>query len=460
MLTGSEALPLLRTGQLTVEGLARSCLKRVAERDFSVRAWSYLDPDAVLAEARRLDREERKGPLHGIPIGVKDVILTKNMPTQQNSPIYADDSPRIDAACIQTLRAAGALIFGKTVTTEFAATASGGPTRNPHDLARTPGGSSSGSGAAVADFHVPITLATQTGGSTIRPASYNGISALKPTWNAINREGLKIFVPSTDTLGFCARSIQDLELLADVFQLEDCVPTKRIELSDARVGLYQGPAWDRAEDATRAAMNLGAALLRDAGAHVDELTLPSAFDDVLTQFGIILAGEARTSFLHEALMHPDILRDEFMAFVDDRNTVSRRDLVDAYDKVASLRRIFDERAGAFDAVLTPSVPGEAPPGIDRTGDPVFNSMWTVLHTPVVNIPGFSGPNGLPVGLSLVSPRYTDRQLLAISAEVTDLFVAKGGWRLDADKRRESAAAQRGALVDQSMPVRDSCVRRY
>jgi amidase len=451
-LTASEALPLLRTGRLTVEELARSCLKRIEERESSVHAWSYLDPGSVLADAKRLDREKPNGPLHGIPVGVKDVILTKDMPTQQNSPIYEGDFPRIDAACVQTLRAAGALIFGKTATTEFAATASGGPTRNPHDLTRTPGGSSSGSGAAVADLHVPITLATQTGGSTIRPASFNGIAALKPTWNAINREGFKNFVPSTDTVGFCARSIQDLELLADVFRLEDCEPARQIGLANARIGFYQGPAWDRAEEATRAALELGISLLRDAGANVEELTLPTDFDDVLTQFGIILAGEARTTFLHEALMHPHTLRDEFIAYVDDRNPVSRRDLLEAHDKVALLRRVFDQKASAFDAVLAPSVPGEAPRGIDSTGDPVFNSMWTVLHNPVVNVPGFAGPGGMPVGLSLVSPRYTDRQLLTISAQVADLFNAKGSWRPWANECAQSLAAQRNTIDDQSAPV--------
>jgi Asp-tRNA(Asn)/Glu-tRNA(Gln) amidotransferase A subunit family amidase len=426
LMTASDIAGLTRSGELTAEAVARSCLERIDQRDAEVLAWAYLDPDRVIAEARRLDASDFRGPLHGVPIGVKDVILTKDMPTQYNSPIYTDDFPRVDAACVQTLRAAGALIFGKTVTTEFAASVVGGKTRNPHDPARTPGGSSSGSGAAVADFQVPLGIGTQTGGSTLRPASFNGVLALKPTWNAINREGLKMFVISADTLGLYARSVADLELLADVFRLEDARPVE-VGSRPLRIGVYRGPAWSTAEPATQDALALGVSLLESTGARIEEMVLPPEFERILEHTAAISAGEGRVAFLHEAEMHPDLLRDGFMAMVDERNTVTRAALLEAYDAMAVLRHRFDTEAARYDAVLTPSAPGEAPLGLESTGSASFNTMWTGLHAPAINIPGFVGPAGMPVGLSLVAGRYSDRRLLQVASVVADLFAEKGSW---------------------------------
>ncbi|PTD07630.1 Glutamyl-tRNA [Fusarium culmorum] len=220
-LTATHALELINNNTISVEAYAKSLLDRIEERDSTVKAWAYLDPALVLSQARALDKLpiEERGPLHGLPIGIKDIMNTKDMPTQYGSPIYQGHQPSFDSSAVAILRAAGAIIFGKTTTTEFTAMNSGPETTNPHDPNRTPGGSSCGSAAAVADLQVPLSLGAQTGGSIIRPASFTGIFAMKPTFNAISIEGQKAFAPTFDTFGFFGRSIDDLKLLADVFSL-------------------------------------------------------------------------------------------------------------------------------------------------------------------------------------------------------------------------------------------------
>jgi amidase len=423
-LTASQALARMKAGTLSVEELALSCLARIAARDEIVHGWSFLDRELVIANARALDRKGLSGPLHGVPIAVKDVMLTADMPTQYNSPIYVGNFPTMDASCVKTLRAAGALILGKTDTTEFAATMRGGRARNPFDPARTPGGSSSGSAAVVADCQAMIGLGTQTVGSTIRPASFCGIYALKPTWGAINREGLKMLAISLDTLGLFARSAEDLDLLADVFDLEDHTPPKAFTLKGARIAAYPSPVWDKAEAGARAAFDRGIALLEAAGAEVTTLTLSSAFATLHDHQAALAAAESRVTFLSEYRADGDVLHDDFKAMVENRNGVTKAALLEAYDVAASCRAEFDAASASYDAVLTPSAVGEAPVGT-VTGDASFNLMWTLLHAPVINVPGFTGPAGLPIGLSLVSGRYTDRALLNVAKSVGPLFAISG-----------------------------------
>lgn len=424
-LTAAEA-----TAQgIGAEALVRSCLDRIAGRDPVIRAWTFLDPALALDNARDLDRLERKSPLHGIPIGVKDVIDTADMPTQQNSPLYRGHRPSLDAACVMTLRAAGALIFGKTDTVEFAAAGRKALTRNPFDLSRTPGGSSSGSAAAVADYQVPIALGTQTGGSTIRPASFCGVFAMKPTWGIVAREGLKIYSVTLDTLGWYARSVADLALLADVFAIADDSPPAPFVLKGARIAVCTTPAWPLADPATRDALAKGASLLGQAGAEVTTLDLPAAFDPLILQQDIIMKAEGRAAFLSEARRNPGLLNAEFHDRVNNADGFTNAQLRTAYDNAGACRAAFDDLAGSFDAVLTPSAVGEATVGLESTGDAAFNRMWTLLHTPCINVPGFKGPNGLPVGLTLTGPRFSDRKLLVVAEEVAKVFAAGGGWTL-------------------------------
>ncbi|KAI1843589.1 hypothetical protein JX265_007373 [Neoarthrinium moseri] len=430
-LTATEALAKFKDGSLTVEDYARSLLARIEKRDAAVKAWAYLDPDYVIKQAKKLDQipQEKRGPLHGVAVAVKDVIYTKDMPTQYNSPIYEGDAPQVDAASIITLRHAGALILGKTTTTEFASTLYGGRTCNAHDSTRTPGGSSSGSGAAVGDFQAPIGLGTQTGGSTIRPGSFNGIYAFKPTWNSISREGQKIYSLLFDTLGLYARSVEDLQLLADVFSLEDDEPVEEsFEIKGAKFALLKTTVWPQAGPGTIAAMELGAKLLRDHGAEVEEIELPSEFNEAPHFHHILLHSEGRVSFLPEYRTAKDKLNPFLVGHVDNIHKISRADQLKAFDGMAALRPKIDGIASKYAAILTPSVPDVAPVGLASTGSAAFNSVWTGLHTPVTNIPGFKGEADMPIGLSLVAPRYHDRHLLAVSKAVGKIFETEGGWK--------------------------------
>jgi Asp-tRNA(Asn)/Glu-tRNA(Gln) amidotransferase A subunit family amidase len=303
-----------------------------------------------------LDRREVKGPLHGVPIAVKDVILTADMPTERNSPLYKGSFPAIDAGCVKTLRAAGALVFGKTDTTEFASVTRGRTARHPLDATRTPGGSSSGSAAVVGDFQVPIGLGTQTAGSTIRPGSFCGIYAMKPTWGAINREGLKVLALSLDTLGLFARSAEDLGLLTDVFALADRAAVPPFALRGARIAACRSPAWDKSEPATRAAFARGIEILREADAQVEPLELPPAFSWLPDHHATVMAGEAEVTFLTELHAQSELLHEDIAAMAKNSKGLTKADLLGAYDAAAECRIAFDKIAADFDAILTPSAP--------------------------------------------------------------------------------------------------------
>ncbi|KAI0855505.1 amidase [Xylaria cubensis] len=429
-LTAIQALSSIRDGSLTVEEYARSILARIQERDPAVQAWEHLDSEYIVREAKRLDQIplHERGILHGLPIAVKDIIYTKDMPTQHNSPIYYKDAPKLDAGSIIVLRQAGALILGKTTTTEFASTQGGPKTRNPHDPTRTPGGSSSGSAAAVGDFQAPIALGSQTGGSTIRPGSFNGIHALKPTWNAISREGQKIYSLTLDTIGFFARCVEDLELMADLFGLEDDQAQKdHFEVKGAKFAVVKTVVWPEAGPGTASALETGAQLLINHGAEVEEIELPAEFDQAPEWHRVLLHSEGRVTFLPEYRLAKEKLSPFLAGHVENVNGISRASQLEAYDGIAALRPKIDEIAKKYAAILTPSVVDEAPVGIESTGSPAFNSIWTALHTPVINIPGFKGTNDMPIGLSLVAPRYRDRHLLAVSKTVGRIFESEGGW---------------------------------
>lgn len=384
-LTASEAAAQIRSGALSVEAYAQSLLSRIQQRDGTVKAWAYLDPEYVLHQARELDKVPlaRRGPLHGVSVAVKDIIYTKDMPTRHNSPIYADSTAGgagHDAASVMVLRQAGCLLLGKTTTTEFASTVDGPKTCNPHDPSRTPGGSSSGSGAAVGDMQAAIGLGTQTGGSTIRPGSFNGIYALKPTWNAINRDGQKIYSLILDTLGLYARSVEDLELLADVFALEDDDQTAFDSLQGAKFGLMKTMVWkDHVEPGTAAAMETAAQLLRDQGAHVEDVELPDDLAALPDWHRVVLDQDGRTAYLPEYRVAKDVLHPQLVGHVENSKGYTHAEHLRAFDQIAAARPRVDALLAGYAAVVTPSVPGEAPLGIEKTGSAVFNCIWTVRN---------------------------------------------------------------------------------
>ena len=348
------------------------------------------------------------------------MIDTADLPTQHNSPIYRGHHPGQDAACVAVLRAAGAIILGKTETVEFAAGGRKAPTTNPHDPRRTPGGSSSGSAAAVADFQVPLAFGTQTGGSLIRPASFCGIFALKPSWGLVSREGAKLASLSFDTIGWYARSIADLAAVAELFQVIDA-PLSLPPAQKLRIAICPSPVIEQAAPETRAALARGAEILAASGARCETLQLDTRFDGLVEAHETIALAETRAAFLGEYRRAGHLLDNDFKAKVENRAGVTPQQLRDAYDLAGECRVAFDGIAAGYDAILTPAAIGEAPIGLASTGDHIFNRIWTLLHVPCVAVPGFRRPNGLPVGLQLVGPRFEDGRVLAVGDWVSRLF---------------------------------------
>ena len=406
----TEASALIASGKLTAVKLAEDCLAQVAAREEAVHAWAHIDPRSVLEQARARDAESPRGPLHGIPVAVKDIIDTAGMPTAYGSPIYAGYRPRTDAACVAILKNAGAVIMGKTVTAEFAMSHPG-PTRNPLDPAHTPGGSSSGSAAAVADGMAPLALGTQTGGSVLRPAAFCGIVGFKPTFDAINTFGVKPNTKSFDTVGLMGRTVADVALAFAVM-----TRSKRSELpaiDKPRIGFYRTLHWDKADPATHAALEGAAAKLAKAGARVSEVTLPAKFSELARARNAIGAFEASRALAWERANHEDeIAVREKLRKAD---AVTFDEYIAAQKVLLECRRLLGIAFGDYDVLLAPSAPGEAPKGLASTGDSVFNQAWTALHVPCVTVPAFTGPSGLPIGAQLVGPYGEDYRTLA-SAE--------------------------------------------
>lgn len=415
----ASAARAIKEGRLTSETLVRACLDRIGQRDSAVKAWAYLDPDMALRAARDRDITRSAGTilgaLHGIPFGVKDIIDTFDMPTGSNSPIYARYRPSIDAECVRIVRASGAIILGKTDTVEFAAGGRRAATRNPHNVDHTPGGSSSGSAAAVADGQVPLAFGTQTAGSLIRPASYNGLFALKPTFGAVAWPGARQYAPSLDTIGWYGRSVADLALVAGAFRLRDMDSATPRRIDSIKVGLCRSPTWSMALDSSRAAFELAGERLATAGARVAQIELPEPFEKLPAAQDTVMHGEGMPHFLAEYVEHHHLLHKDFRDRVENTKGITTAQLVAALDLAAECRRRFDGMFGAdLDVVLTPAAIGEAPVGTDPVGSWAMNIIWTLLHVPCISVPVTDGPAGLPVGIQLVAPRYSDPTLLAIA----------------------------------------------
>jgi Asp-tRNA(Asn)/Glu-tRNA(Gln) amidotransferase A subunit family amidase len=412
LLSATEAARKLATREITAVSLLADCLERIAERESTVHAWTYLDADAAMRRARALDAQASAGLLHGLPIGVKDLFDTFDMPTSYGSPIYADHRPAADAACVALARAAGAIVVGKTVTTEFA-TFHPGPTRNPHHPAHTPGGSSSGSAAAVADAMVPLAFGSQTAGSIVRPAAFCGVVGYKPTFGTINRAGVKAISDSLDTIGAFGRTVPDVALFAAALSGRRELLIDRPRADVPRVGLCRTHEWDRAQPETTSAFEGAGRALRAAGATVRDIELPPPFGGLVDAQIAIMLREVAESLSHERLAHREALSDELIAMTDAGLAVS----VQRYDAARTLTRecraALAQMFGGIDVLLAPSAIGEAPAGT-ATGDPLFNRMWTLLHTPCIHLPTGVGPCGLPVGITVVGPVNGDRATLLAS----------------------------------------------
>jgi Asp-tRNA(Asn)/Glu-tRNA(Gln) amidotransferase A subunit family amidase len=413
-LTAAEAAAEIKAGSLTSESLIRSCLERIEARDPVVKAWLHVDRDLAIRQARELDKRPSMGPLHGLPFGVKDIMDTADMPTTYNSPAWQGHRPTRDAACVGIVRHAGAVILGKTDTVEFAFNSRKAASSNPYNAAHTPGGSSSGSGAAVGDFQVQFAFGTQTAGSHIRPASFNGIYAIKPSWGTVSREGVHMISAILDTVGWYGRSVEDLILGAQAFRLDGVDALATPDPKGLRIGYCETPFWDQAEAGAKKAMAASVERLQKAGAIVEETVLPAHFGDLAEAHTMIMYGEGRVALHDEYLRRGAGMHPELRLTVENGRGVTPGCLVEAFDLSDICRREFDAIASRYDAVLAPASTGEAPKGLHTVGNWIFNGLWTLLHTPCVAIPAVHGELGLPVGVQLVGPRLSDARLLAVA----------------------------------------------
>ncbi len=406
-----ELATAVASRDITAEAVVRAYVERIQAQEVQVRAWQHFDAEQALQQARELDRAGAAGPLQGVPIGAKDLMDSADMPTTYGSPIYADHRPVVDAACVAACRQAGAVIMGKTVTTEFA-TFRPGPTRNPRAPAaapHTPGGSSSGSAAAVAAGMVPLAFGTQTAGSIIRPAAYCGVVGYKPTHGTLPLAGVKPLSPSLDTIGVLARTVTDAAFFIGVLARTAPALTPPDRL---RIGICQTPHQDQASPASLQALSDAARLLEKSGAHLSDCAWPAAWNG-LTQAQIDIMGhEALAAFAPERQHHAAHFSPAFSDFLAAAGMLDGARVTAAY---ALADRARCELASIFrtvDVLLAPSAEGEAPAGLDATGNPLFNRMWTLLGVPCVHVPTGVGPQGLPVGVTVIGPRWGDAQALS------------------------------------------------
>jgi Asp-tRNA(Asn)/Glu-tRNA(Gln) amidotransferase A subunit family amidase len=411
LLCATEAAEAIARGRLTSERLVSACLERIAKREETVGAWEYLDSSQALEAAARCDSTPPIGPLHGVPVGIKDIIDTADQPTCYGSRIYRGYRPTVDAECVKRLKAAGAIILGKTVTTEFAVFQPG-KTTNPHNRLHTPGGSSSGSAAAVADHQVMAALGTQTAGSVIRPASFCGVVGYKPSYARFPFDGVMLSSTTLDTLGTFTRTIDDAALVGSVLS---GVVFKRPDsraIAAPRIGLIRTPWWKEADPDMRSALETGAESLAKAGAVMKDITIPS-FDHIGDAHARIMYREIAASRQYEYEHHRDELSPRLREIIERGRALALSQLQAA---IGIARRARYEMASVFatcDVVLTPAAVGSAPVGLAVTGDPLFNRAWTLLGAPCLTYPGNISANGLPLGLQVVGAVDDDDRLLAI-----------------------------------------------
>ena len=403
--------------EVSVETVVRLYIDRIEAREAAVRAWQFFNADLALEQARQLDRQPVAGPLYGIPVGVKDLMDTVDMPTTYGSPIYSAHRPLADAACVAASRTAGAVIMGKTVTTEFA-TYQSGPTSNPRPGTgagvHTPGGSSSGSAAAVAAGMVPVAFGTQTAGSIVRPAAYCGVVGYKPTHATLPLAGIKPLAPSLDTAGVLARTVADAAFfvgaLARLPLMPGPAPGARL-----RIGVCRTAHWDRASPAARDALEQAGRALERAGAVLSDVSLPPSCDGLTDAQINIMAYEAAAAFAPEARTASGRFSTGFAALLSAGQLIDGSSFFAAQALAAAGRHAL---AGVFDTVdilLAPSAEGEAPAGLGATGDPIFNRMWSLLGNPCVHVPIITGPAGMPLGVTVIGPRWADARTLAAAS---------------------------------------------
>lgn len=411
-----EALAAMGNGKLKPSGLVEACLERYDAHERDIGAWAYLDGDQSRMAARLLDADNSNNPeraLFGIPFGAKDIIDTADMPTELGTPVFQGNRPTRDAACVALLKESGGLCLGKTVTTELAHFHPG-KTRNPHaKTPHTPGGSSSGSAAAVAACMVPAALGTQTTGSVLRPASYCGVYGFKPSYGDVNRSGVFECAASFDTVGWFTRSVGDIEIIRRALLRAPAAPLVPAKLSQLRIGFFRGPEWSKADQTTKDLIESAASHFSTVVATVDDVEPPAGFDAIAAHHRTIAGYEFARAITWERTQRGHLLSPKLLnGRCEDGLRFNYDEYAHAQAELATQRTAFGQLMQGYDLLLTPAAPGEAWAGIEATGDPVFNTAWTALHAPALSIPAFKGASELPIGLQLVGGFRQDQQLLS------------------------------------------------
>lgn len=438
-LGAAAAAKAIRDGDITSVQLVESCLARIEEFEPTVQAWAHLDAENALNHAKIADKRhydgETEGPLNGVPVGIKDIFDTEDFPTEHGSPIHEGRRTFNDASAVAQLRRAGAIVLGKTVTTEFAVY-SPGKTTNPHDASRTPGGSSSGSAAAVASYMVPLALGSQTNGSTIRPASFCGVVGYKPSFGLISRHGALRQSPPLDQVGLFARSVEDAAIMAETMMSYDdrdvhMRPQARPELSriamseppmPPKVGFLKTPAWDQADADTQAAFAEMADFLGDRCAEVE---IGEAYDEVFELQRVIMEADLAKNFAYDFDRAPEQISAKLTEMIERGQKVSAVEYNIAIERQEELERGLDQLMSEYDAILTPATPGEAPVGLDATGSPAFCTLWTYTGMPAITLPMMQGGSGMPLGVQLVGKKGDDARLLR-TASWLDIHIETSG----------------------------------
>jgi len=424
-LTATAAAAAIAKGTLSAQALVEACLARIAEREAEVQAFAHLDPEFAVAQARAADQHRKSGaplgPLHGLPVGIKDIIDVAGLPGEHGSPVFSGRQPEQDAAAVAALKAAGAVILGKTVTTELANTFPG-KTRNPHDLKRTPGGSSSGSAAGVADHMMPLALGTQTAGSVIRPASFCGIYGIKPTLGLIPRVGALLQSHTLDTIGVYGRSVEDLALALTALAVHD--PREEVSFARAhtnyvaalagyatrkpKLAFLKSPVWEEGETEMHDAITRFA---KSLGGNCEEVCLSEAFDRAKDWHGMVMGAESAKYYGPLLDASPDKISAPLTKRLLDGRKVPAHAYITALAMRAPLYAELHALLDRCDAILTPSAAGAAPTGLASTGNPAFNAIWTYLGVPAVTLPLLTA-DGMPLGVQLIGKRREEAKLLA------------------------------------------------
>ena len=408
--TASEIVAGIASGRTTSTKVVESCLERIAARESEIAAWAHIDPEEALRSARESDRRSGNGALRGVPFGVKDIIDSFDLPTEWGTPIHKGRKPGRDAACVALSRKAGAVLLGKTVTTEFA-NLHPGPTRNPRDTTRSPGGSSSGSAAAVADMMVPLAIGTQTTGSTIRPSSFCGVVGYRPTYGEHRLHGVMEASGSLDTLGICARSVDDIALYRDV--LLGIAPEPVGDAPPPRVGLCRTHIWDQVDPTVQRRTEEMAERLARSGAKLSEVDLPAHFRGLTEAHQTISSFEFARTFTDEVERHHDEISETLRGGrIAAGLAVAFEEYLSAQGLAERCRIEMDAVFEDYDVLLTPSATGEAPVGWNAFAGADLYKMWTVLHVPALSLPVFVGASGMPAGIQLFTRRHQDRRLFA------------------------------------------------